>query len=549
MIVSRLRTLPATTPSWTSEADVVVVGAGAAGLSAALAAHDAGRRVLVLVKGGLTSGSTPLAQGGLAAVSLAEDSVDAHVADTLVAGAGLTDEAVARAVVSAAPDALRRLRAWGAHFDDGPPGLEGGHSYRRIVHAGGDASGAEVHRALRVALGRARVEVWEDTVALDVEVDDEGRAVGLVAGRVARGLDGAPVGALEVGTIRARAVVLATGGVGQVYDTTTNPLDVTGDGLALAARAGAELAHVEFVQFHPTVVYQAGHRGVAPLVTEALRGAGAVIVDVHGDAVMAGRHPRADLAPRDVVALEMQRRMLEGDGPSTHLWLDATRVGSRRLAAEFPTVSAACRAIGIDLATEPIPVAPGAHYACGGVRATLDGATTVPGLYAVGEVAATGLHGANRLASNSLTEALITGRRLGERLGERECAGEHQGGPGEPPAPGRGVDPRARGELARAMSAHAGVLRDRAGLESLSEQLAQVGGAGADPLDLAAVEATNLHTVATLVARAALAREESRGCHRRRDCPETRVAWEWPVVLRATRDACEVSVARTGERP
>ncbi len=539
-----LRRLPPTVASWTSEVDVVVVGAGAAGLSAALAAHDAGRRVLVLVKGRLTSGSTPLAQGGLAAVSLAEDSVDSHLADTLVAGAGLTSESVAREVVSAAPDAVRRLREWGAHFDDGLPGLEGGHSHRRIVHAGGDASGAEVHRTLREALGRARVEVWENTVALDALVDDDGRVVGLVAGRVTRRSTGEPTGALEVGTIHARAVVLATGGVGQVYDTTTNPLDVTGDGLALAARAGADLTHVEFVQFHPTVVYQAGRRGVAPLVTEALRGAGAVIVDVHGDSVMAGRHPRADLAPRDVVAVEMQRRMLAGDGPSTNLWLDATGVGAARLAHEFPTVSAACRAMGIDLATEPIPVAPGAHYFCGGVRATLDGVTSVAGLYAIGEVAATGLHGANRLASNSLTEALIMGRRLGERLGEHPGGDvdgdDSRAATGEPPVAGAGVDPRERAALARAMSAHAGVLRERAGLEILSARLdhAEVGVPG--PVDLAMVEITNLHTVSTLIACAALAREESRGCHRRRDCPDPRTSWERPVVLRASRDECEV---------
>ena len=256
----------------------------------------------------------------------------------------------------------------------------------------------------------------------------------------------------------ARAVVLATGGFGQAYATTTNPDGLTGDGLALAARAGAQLRDVEFVQFHPTVLWQESARGQCPLITEALRGAGAVLVDAAGQPVMAGRHPLGDLAPRDVVAAVMQQRMGRGDGPGDHLWLDATGLGRAVLERDFPTVTAACRARGIDPVADPIPVAPGAHYACGGIRADMDGQTSVTGLYAVGEAASTGVHGANRLASNSLTEALITGRRAGNLLGQvlPEPAASLR-----PPAAGPGIDPAARPALAAAMSRHAGVLRDQ----------------------------------------------------------------------------------------
>jgi L-aspartate oxidase len=344
-----------------------------------------------------------------------------------------------------------------------------------------------------------------------------------------------PDGVLQVGTVTAAAVVLATGGFGQAYATTTNPAGLTGDGLALAARAGAELRDVEFVQFHPTVLWQDGARGQCPLITEALRGAGAVLVDAAGRPVMAGRHPLGDLAPRDVVSAAMQQRMAQcdqpqcdqpqcnrppcdqqsADGPDDHLWLDATTVGRAVLDRDFPTVVRLCRARGIDPAAEPIPVAPGAHYACGGIRAGLDGRTSVPGLYAVGEAASTGVHGANRLASNSLTEALITGRRTGELLG-RDLP--------EPPArlrlppAGPGANPAGRPALAAAMSRHAGVTRDHEGLESLRQTLAQARPA-AGRLTLATVEATNLHVVSVLVTTAALARTESRGCHRWRDAP------------------------------
>ncbi len=271
---------------------------------------------------------------------------------------------------------------------------------------------------------------------------------------------------LRVGTVTAAAVVLATGGFGQAYATTTSPAGLTGDGLALAARAGAELRDVEFVQFHPTVLWQDGARGQCPLITEALRGAGAVLVDAAGRPVMAGRHPLGDLAPRDVVSAAMQQRMAQcassavrtraaaRDGPDDHLWLDATTVGRAVLDRDFPTVVRLCRARGIDPAAEPIPVAPGAHYACGGIRAGLDGRTSLPGLYAVGEAASTGVHGANRLASNSLTEALITGRRTGELLGRdlpraaglaAAASGRPGGEPRGPAGPGRGHVPARRG--------------------------------------------------------------------------------------------------------
>jgi L-aspartate oxidase len=521
-----LRPLPAAPLAWEQEADVVIVGAGVAGLSAALEASAAGRRVLLVGKAGLDSGSSPLAQGGLAAVLDPADSAGLHRQDTVTAGAGLCDDAAVAVLVAAAPGEISWLTSLGARFDTGPLGLEGGHSRPRIVHAGGDASGAEVHRALRDAvLAQPGVRVCGATVALDALTDERGAVTGLLAGTLT-GRDGG----LSVGVIRAAAVVLATGGYGQAYATTTNPAGATGDGLALAARAGVTLAGLEFMQFHPTVMWQPGGTGQRPLITEALRGAGAVLVDGSGAPVMAGRHPRGDLAPRDVVAAEMHRVMAAADPPAEHLWLDATGLRRAELEAHFPTVTAACRAAGIEPSREPIPVAPGAHFACGGISADMTGRTSVAGLYAVGEVAATGVHGANRLASNSLTEAIATGRRLGRLLGtERGPTAARD--PATPPGPAAGASPaRAGGPLAgaapghraglaAAMSRYAGILRDRAGLEHLRTLLDAVPPAAG--LDLATVEATNLHTVSALVTVAALARTESRGCHRRSDAPET----------------------------
>jgi L-aspartate oxidase len=573
---ANLRHLPQPRPRWELEADVVVVGSGAAGMTAALTAAGHGRRVLLLTKDGLGGGATPLAQGGLAAAIGPGDDPGLHHRDTLDAGAGLCDPAAVAALVSEAPGEIARLAGRGARLERTALHLEGGHSRRRVVTAGGDAIGAEVHRVLRAALLASPVQVITGCVALDALTDDRGSVSGVLAGLAGDRRT------LRVGMVTARAVVLATGGFGQAYATTTSPAGVTGDGLALAARAGAELRDVEFVQFHPTVLWQQTARGQRPLITEALRGAGAVLVDVAGRPVMAGRHPLGDLAPRDVVSSAMAQRMGRGDGPGDHLWLDATALGRPVLERDFPTVTALCRARGIDPAAEPIPVAPGAHYACGGIRADLDGRTSVTGLYAVGEAASTGVHGANRLASNSLTEALIAGRRAGERLGRSL--------PGPParlllPPAGPGVDPAVRPVLAAAMSRRAGVLRDREDLERLLQALDQAppahfwpahfwparsgpsrsglsrsglsrsglsrsglsrSGPSGSALDLATVEATNLHAVSVLVVVSALARAESRGCHRWRDTPPVssaglachtllRVAGGQPLAARSVR--------------
>jgi len=524
-----LRYLPRSRPGWERDADVAVVGSGAAGMSAALAAAGHGRRVLLISKEDLGGGATPLAQGGLAAAIGPGDTAGLHQRDTLDAGAGLCDPAAVAALAAQAPAEIARLAGLGARLERTALHLEGGHSRSRIVHAGGDAAGAEVHRALRAALLASPVEILTRGVALDALTGEPGRVGGLLAGVI--GGDGRT---LHPGTVTARAVVLATGGFGQAFATTTNPAGLTGDGLALAARAGARLRDVEFVQFHPTVLWQEASRGQCPLITEALRGAGAVLVDQAGRPVMAGQHPRGDLAPRDVVAAVMQRRMERGDGPAGHLWLDATGLGRAVLERDFPTVTAACRQRGIDPVTEPIPVAPGAHYACGGIEADLDGRTSVAGLFAVGEAASTGVHGANRLASNSLTEALIAGRRAGDLLGRclpRPGRARPAAGLQLPPA-GPGASPAGRPGLAAAMSRHAGVVRDRDGLESLLRMLEQAP-PGGDGADLATAEATSLHTVSVLVATSALARAESRGCHRWRDVPATSDGGARHTVLRA----------------
>jgi L-aspartate oxidase len=519
--------LPLPTAGWVRATEVVVVGTGAAGLMTAVALADAGRAVTVVTKGALGDGSTAWAQGGLAAVLGADDDADLHVTDTLVAGAGLCDEDAVRTLVEEAPAAIAELMSLGARLDPGPDGRpaltrEGGHSRDRIVHAGGDASGAEVTRTLAAALRARGIEVLEHTVALDALRSADGRVVGL---RVAR-VDGGAL--VDAGDLLARAVVLATGGYGHVYSATSAPAGATGDGLALALRAGAEVADVEMVQFHPTVLWTGpGAEGQQTLISEAVRGEGAVLVDGSGRRIMAGAHPLADLAPRDVVSATIAAHLRRTG--EQHVWLDATGRGAEFVERRFPGIVRACRAAGVDPATEPVPVAPAAHYTCGGVLADLDGRTSVEGLFAVGEVACTGVHGANRLASNSITEGLVAARRCADLLALDLPDG---GTPVEPRA-GAAIDPAARPAITAATTRDAGVVRTADGLTRLAAELAAVPRLPAGrPLDLAALEATALHAVAALLCGAALARQESRGAHRRADVPGTSPEWEVRLVHR-----------------
>ena len=521
--------LAAPAPTWDLDVDVVVLGSGAAGLAAALAVRPV-RSALVVTKDVLNAGSTAWAQGGLAGVLDPTDSLENHVRDTLAAGAGLCDEAVVRELVREAPTAIRYLMRLGAAFDpeadgDGPAlTREGGHSHNRIVHSGGDRSGAEVQRTLDESAMAAGVEVMEQAFALDLVIgtgpDGGRRAAGVTVARL--DLDGR---ALDVGTITSPAVVLATGGYGQVFASTSNPPAVTGDGVAMALRAGLAVRDVEFVQFHPTVLWRGPDaRGQLALVSEAVRGEGAVLYDGAGRRVMAGVHPQEDLAPRDVVAAAISARMAEAPGGvGDHVFLDATHMG-QRFYERFPAITAACRDAGIDPARDRIPVAPAAHYACGGVPARLDGTTALAGLFAVGEVSCTGVHGANRLASNSLTESVVAGTRVGRDLAWElpERVAPAIDGPG-----GAVVQTTHRPEVRAAMSRHVGVGRAAASLAAAADTLATVAAdAGADiGADRSSWETTNLVTVAAAVVAAATAREESRGCHRRTDFPEPREVW------------------------
>jgi len=511
------RRLRAPEPGWTHTTDVVVVGSGIAGLSAALHARAGGHRVTVVTKVNIGDGSTRWAQGGIAAALDPADSPEDHLADTLAAGVGLCDEQAVRVLVAEGPDRVRELIALGASFDRDPDGglaltREGGHHRNRIVHAGGDATGAEVQRALEEAIRRdPAITVVEHALVLDLLTGANGRTAGVTLHVLG---EGTPDG---VGAVLARAVVLATGGMGQVYSATTNPPVSTGDGVALALRAGAVVTDVEFVQFHPTALYLGpGARGQQPLVSEAVRGEGAVLVDAEGKRFMTGVHELADLAPRDVVAKAILR-VMQAEGLQ-HVWLDARGLGRERLERRFPSIVARCRQAGVDPVTDPIPVVPAAHYASGGVRTDLRGRTSVPGLYACGEVACTGVHGANRLASNSLLEGLVFAGRIGADLARDLPAWVE-------PVPADVevglVDPAGRDELARRMSAGAGVIRTDASLHAAAVALA------AAAADDATVEprpetwdATNLHTVATALVAAASRREETRGCHWREDFPE-----------------------------
>ncbi|MCM6773247.1 L-aspartate oxidase [Nocardia sp. CDC159] len=508
-----------TSLGWEAEADLVVIGGGVAGLTAARTASLRGLRVLTLSKGGPTDTATQYAQGGIAVVAPQGDSVESHVRDTVVAGAGLCDPEAVRSIVEGGGAAVAALTDLGAVFDLGRDGQisrtrEGGHSTRRIIHAGGDATGAEVQRALNAA----GLPVLFGAAAVDIVTGPEG-----VRGVIALSDRG-------FGVVHTPAVLLATGGLGQLYACSTNPAGATADGVALALRAGAVVADLEFVQFHPTVLFTPGGLGRRPLISEAVRGEGAILVDHEGDSVTAGVHPRGDLAPRDVVSRAIAARM-RATG-TDHVYLDARAIDD--FAQRFPTITASCLAAGIDPRTALIPVAPAAHYQCGGVVTDTSGRTTVPGLYAAGEVARTGLHGANRLASNSLLEGLVVGERAGaaaaERTGIRARVTEAT------PLSFPRVD---RNALQALMTDHAAVVRDADGLRSAVLRLLQLlrtePPAPATPT--AALEDAALTLTARTLLLAATARTETRGCHTRSDHPTPRPTLTHPLPIRLGPDA------------
>ncbi|MFI8093047.1 L-aspartate oxidase [Streptomyces sp. NPDC086080] len=538
--------LHAPAAGWSIDADVVVVGSGVAGLTAALRCEAAGLTTVVVTKARLDDGSTRWAQGGIAAALGEGDTPEQHQEDTLVAGAGLCDEEAVRILVTEGPDAVRRLIATGAHFDESTDGAleltrEGGHHRRRIAHAGGDATGAEISRALVEAVRARGMRTIENALVLDLLTDAEGRTAGVTLHVMGEGQhDG-------VGAVHAPAVVLATGGMGQVFSATTNPAVSTGDGVALALRAGAEVSDLEFVQFHPTVLYLGPEaEGQQPLVSEAVRGEGAHLVDADGVRFMQGQHELAELAPRDIVAKGIMRRMREQD--AEHMYLDARHFGAEMWEHRFPTILAACRAHGIDPVTEPVPVAPAAHYASGGVRTDSHGRTTVPGLYACGEVACTGVHGANRLASNSLLEGLVYAERIATDIARTGTL--HPRVPQPLPATERPahplLPPEARFTIQRIMTRGAGVLRSEASLSEAADRLHHLHADARDALDengktaepgVDTWESTNLLCVARVLVDAARRREETRGCHWREDHPERDdETWRRHIVVRLNPD-------------
>ena len=493
--------------------DLLVLGSGIAGLSAAIHGAQRGWTVAVVTKGELATSATRYAQGGVAAALGEPDSTELHQTDTLVAGAGLCDVDAVHVLVTEGPRRVRELMGLGARFDERNGELalaiEGGHSLPRVVHAGGDATGAEIERALAdAAHALANIDVRERCFSVDLIVES-GRCVGV------RALDptGRPM------EIRARHTVLATGGAGQLFSVTTNPAVSTGDGIAMALRVGVSVADVEFMQFHPTALH---HPSMPrPLLSEALRGDGAVLRDEHGVRFMVDEHPLADLAPRDVVARAIAQRLVERG--LDHLWLDATAID--RFPNRFPTIWASAQSVGLDPQSDFLPVAPAAHYLSGGIATDLDGASTLPGLWSCGEAACSGVHGANRLASNSLLDGLVFAPRIVEAIAAGKDGPEPTGvlrgaslEPVVPPVfPARPEGVIALSELQHAMTMGAGVLRDHESLDTVAAVVAVDVGAH----DVVGHELRNLLTVARALVAAAMAREESRGTHTRLDFPET----------------------------
>ncbi|MFY9325679.1 MAG: L-aspartate oxidase [Candidatus Nanopelagicales bacterium] len=502
-------------PGWQVQADVVVIGSGVAGLSAAINARKKNLSVLLLTKDLLSTGSTAWAQGGIAAALGPKDSPIQHLADTLEAGAGLCDQNAVKALVEEGSLAIKNLISLGTVFDLDSQGnvaltREGGHRQNRIAHAGGDATGAEISRALvSSVLADPMIQIFEHALVLDLLKDKNEQVCGVTLHVMGEGLiDG-------VGAALGRAVVIATGGLSAVFEQTTNPLVATGDGVALALRAGASVADLEFIQFHPTVLWVGEEaRGSQPLISEAVRGEGAILLNEKLQPFMQNMHPMKDLAPRDVVAHAVVEEIRNSS--SGYVWLDGRKLGEDIWRKRFPNILASCRKYSIDPMNDLIPVVPAAHYSMGGVQTDMSGKTRVPGLFVVGEAANTGVHGANRLASNSLLEGLVVANRLAEHL---ENLPEQQ-----EPVSAKSNGELISGELRRSINqittTGAGAIRDEDGLKNTLKELELLVSEKTKEGSTQAWEATNLFTVSTFIASAALMRQESRGAHWRQDFPK-----------------------------
>ena len=492
-----------------SYADVVVVGAGIAGLSFALRLPDS-LRITVLTKSELGESNTRYAQGGMAAAVGPDDSAELHLHDTIDAGDGLTDIPATQGLVDRGASAVRWLLSQGARFDlvghTLQLGQEAAHSRRRILHAGGDATGAEIERALiRRLRTRLNIRIVEHAMAIDIQKDVSGRAAGITFLR--------EDGAVEL--VMSGTTVLASGGAGQLWAVTSNPSDATADGMAMALRAGITLADLEFAQFHPTVLNLPGVP--AFLISEAVRGEGAWLINSAGERFMTAIDERAELAPRNVVAGEIQRQLTGIEGNS--VYLDLRHLDPDLVAHRFPTITQHLAEVGLDLARDPIPVAPAAHYFMGGIVAGTRGETSLPGLLAIGETACTGVHGANRLASNSLLEGLVFGINTADRLADTGFPVPGDIEKHEPSVTPGGCAGEAMAHVRTIMSAQVGVMRTRDGLEAAIAGLSGID-APMSPTDRDALIARNMREVAIQVGRSAVSREESRGGHIRLDVPD-----------------------------